>query len=82
MPTIPTIHLNGTPRSALVAAIVAASAALQEARHALGETCPNGRDYYPQGPEAIKAAMAEHEARMVAITAVRDEILRIGEAVI
>lgn len=61
--TLPTIHLNGTSPERLVEALETAYDKLREAREALAETAPNGRDYYPQGPQALYAAQDEHLAR-------------------
>lgn len=60
----PTIHLNGTSKEALVEGYRNAIHALHEAGRELAKTYPNGRDYYPQGEQAIHRAMDEHESRM------------------
>lgn len=74
MPTIPTIHLNGTSKKTLLEWYEAAYAALGKAADALAEAAPNGRDYYPQGPDAYSKAAAEHEARMRQIGKMRADI--------
>jgi hypothetical protein len=56
----PTVHLNGTSREDLRLQYLQAIAALHLAAKALAGTCPNGRDYYPQGPDAIQRALQEH----------------------
>ncbi len=71
---LPTIHLNGTPRYMLVAELSRASRALDEAYQALKETAPNGRDYYPQGPEAMEAATREHMDRLGRLDAIKKEV--------
>jgi len=42
---------------------------------------PNGRDYYPQGPGAIRQAEAEHQARIDKVRAVQQEIYDLMEAI-
>lgn len=71
---IPTIHLNGTSKERLIEALCAASAALDDAYKAMKQTAPNGRDYYPQGPDAIHTAEAQHMARLKKVDEVKDEI--------
>jgi hypothetical protein len=70
----PTIHLNGTSRNELLEQWGNAYHALADARKALYDAQPNGRDYYPQGPDAITAATVDHIARLEAIESVMDEI--------
>jgi hypothetical protein len=53
MATIPTIHLNGTSFTDLRDGYAAAYDAIEEAMEALGKAESNGRDFYPQGPEAF-----------------------------
>jgi hypothetical protein len=60
----PTVHLNGTSKERLLEDYCDAIDALHNAGKALAKTCPNGRDYYPQGNGAINTAMNEHEERM------------------
>lgn len=79
--SIPTIHLNGTSRESLVSDLLDALQALEEAERALQHTCPNGRDYYPQGPGAITEAMRQHTARMGKLYEVRQELSAIAEAI-
>lgn len=77
--TLPTIHLNGTSVEALMEANDAVYDALQSAMNKFAATSPNGRDYYPQGPEAYGKAVAEHEARTRAIYGIIRELGTIGE---
>jgi acyl-CoA reductase-like NAD-dependent aldehyde dehydrogenase len=77
---IPTIHLNGTSKDAIASAIEEAVAALRAAAEKLGETAPNGRDYYPQGPEAIGEAVREHASRMQRLATVQTELMEIWES--
>ena len=72
--TLPTIHLNGTSKEQLVAALCSASYALDNAYAKLKETAPNGRDYYPQGQDAMPRARKEHDDRMRRLDGIKDEI--------
>ena len=81
MPTIPTIHLNGTSKAALLHALTEADAAISKAGHALAETAPNARDYYPQGPSAYGKAADEHAARMTALGKIRADLAEIVNAI-
>ncbi len=78
---IPTIHMNGTSREALLDAILEAVHALHKAGRKLAATSPNGRDYYPQGNAATSMAMDQHEARMNKLREVISELETIGEAI-
>jgi hypothetical protein len=62
MATIPTIHLNGTSFTDLRDGYATAYDAIEEAIEALGNTELNGRDFYPQGPEAYYQARKERNA--------------------
>jgi hypothetical protein len=72
--TLPTIHSNGTNGQMLAEAYETAYAALEAAVSLLREASPNGRDYYPQGPAALKAAEDEHMKRIGAIRAVMQDM--------
>ena len=54
--TLPTIHLNGTDPKTLLGDAINAMDALRTAIEALDKTAPNGRDYYPQGSDALGLA--------------------------
>ncbi len=60
----PTIHMNGTSKGRLLDGYTEAALAIRHAMDKLAETAPNGRDYYPQGPDAIGKATNEHSERM------------------
>lgn len=62
----PTVHLNGTSKKELLQGLLDAIHALHVAEEAVGKSYPNGRDYYPQGPDAILKAVAEYDARVQA----------------
>lgn len=78
---IPTIHLNGTSKDALLDALAEALVALFNAERALEATAPNGRDYYPQGPDALTIAAREHRTRVDALVKVRHELVALMEAI-
>ena len=66
-PIVPTVHVNGTSREALMAQRSDAIRALHVARKALAEAAPNARDFPSGGyPEAV----TQHEQRLDAITKV------------
>lgn len=71
---LPTIHDNGTSKERLVAALCNVSEKLDEVFAALKQTAPNGRDYYPQGPEAMEKARQEHDDRCRRLDAFKKEI--------
>jgi hypothetical protein len=75
----PTIHLNGTSKDDLLEALMEANAAIRDAQKKLAETAPNGRDYYPQGPNVIYQAQDEHVARMNKLVEVERELSEIAE---
>ena len=79
--TTPTIHLNGTPRERLIDALCDAGGAVSAAIGAVRYTAPNGRDYYPQGPEAIGTATAEHLVRLAKLQTVLDELQALALAI-
>lgn len=79
--TLPTIHLNGTSKEALMTALTDASFALDAAYEVAKLSAPNGRDYYPQGPAALDAATKEHMARLNAIDAVKKQFDELASAI-
>lgn len=78
---VPTIHMNGTDRTELHNSYMAAMRALDVASLALVQTVPNGRDYYPQGPDAIVTALEQHWERVNCLNKARDELVQILEAI-
>ena len=78
---IPTIHLNGTSRAELVKQVEDAAHAVQAAIRAVEQACPNGRDYYPQGSDAIQEALRQQANRLHNLTAVNRELCEIWEAI-
>lgn len=77
----PTIHLNGSSREHLFEACAEALGALRRALRAMDDVSPNGRDYYPQGPEALSEALREHTSRCERIRSVLAELEQIAEAI-
>ena len=70
----PTIHLNGTSARDLAEVYSNAARAVDEAIDAIAQASPNGRDYYPQGPDAMAKAVDEHSARLEALRQIRTEL--------
>jgi len=77
----PTIHGNGTSGEALLTQQTDAVSALYDALEAMTAAAPNGRDYYPQGPEAFRLAAAEHAARIAKVRAVLAEYEAAAEVI-
>lgn len=75
---LPTIHLNGSNAENMLEDIKVAYRAVNAAIEALRQTCPNGRDYYPQGPSAINTAMDEYRARLGKLQEVLSDLETIG----
>jgi hypothetical protein len=62
--------LNGTSKDDLLAGYRKAIEALD----AMKEIAPNGRDYYPKGPDAILEAKEDHSYRLKKILEVKRQI--------
>lgn len=77
---IPTIHMNGTSQKDIEGQLEDARSALVSAMEALQRAAPNGRDYYPQGHDALSLAQKQHHARLKAIATVHDEVTAIFAA--
>jgi hypothetical protein len=71
MTTIPTLHLNGTGKTTLRDEYAAAYDALTKALEAFASTTCNGRDFYPQGPDAYYQARDERSEAFGHIEAAR-----------
>ena len=82
MITVPTVHLNGTSRAALLHGYTEAIAKIDEAVTAVRAAAPHGRDYYPQGEDAGITAMREHTARVRKLLDVSAELTIIAESLV
>ena len=76
---LPTIHLNGTHPRDLLQDVLDALTAIREAIRALDKTAPNGRDYYPQGGDALGLAFGEYLLRRDSLCNVLKELEQIAE---
>ena len=76
----PQINLNGSSRERLQEAWQGAHRRLTEARDALCEAAPHGRDYQLQ-PGTYVTARKEHEARLTAINQIMDELVELYQGV-
>ena len=77
----PLVHLNGTSRDALLESYKDPANALRTALRELERNGPNARDYYPLGPDAFPAAVAEHVHRMRRVADVIGELEALMEHV-
>ena len=75
---VPTVHLNGTSKDELRRQLFDAADAGSAFLAALAAMSPNGRDYYPQGDNAIREAIAEHRARISRVEAIQAELVAIS----
>lgn len=78
---IPTVHMNGTSPEQLMEPLLRAHRAIEEALDALAAASPNGRDYYPQGDDALREAQQEHRSRAERLRSVQEELMEIAVAV-
>ena len=81
VPRVPTVHLNGDTQETLLRQVTDAMEALYVAIEAMYRAGPNGRNFYPQGPQAFRLAAEEHEKRIAVVRGVRDELAVIAEAI-
>jgi hypothetical protein len=72
--TVPTVHLNGTSAHELLAGLETAVEALREGQRRMVMAGPNGRDYYPQGNQAMTRVMDEHERRCMDLNRMLTEL--------
>lgn len=78
---VPTIHSNGTGKTALEQEVYDALEYLQDAIRMVARMTVNGRDYYPQGAGALEAADREHAARLAKLREVEAELSSYVEAI-
>lgn len=74
---LPTVHLNGTSREALLEQTRTAYGAVQDALEAVAQAAANARDYYVQGPDAYNTARREHDERLDRLRSVMTELMYI-----
>jgi hypothetical protein len=74
MATIPTLHLNGTSKTDLRDGYAAAYYAIEKAIDALANAELNGRDFYPQGPDAYYQARKERDQAFEKLRAAHDYV--------
>ncbi len=78
---IPSVHLNGTGKTALLEELEVAYAAIDKAIAALRQVTVHGRDYYVQGPHAYGQARTEMDARLAALGQIREDVRAMHAAV-
>jgi hypothetical protein len=76
---VPTIHLNGSGRAALLDQLSTAASATGRAIESLCLAAPNGRDY--DTPGDCSQARREHEARLAKLIEVQVELLELAKHV-
>ena len=79
--SVPTVHLNGTSREELLTQLTTAADAVRDAISAVQKACPNGRDYYPQGKDAVREALRQHDNRLRCMADVLCDLSEIAEAI-
>ena len=78
---VPTLHLNGTSRVELLNEQLNILQALRLALASMRAAAPNGRDYYPQGADALGKAQDEHRARVQAVEDVLANVEKLAMAI-
>lgn len=76
---VPCIHNNGTHPNDLLSEVASALNSVRDAIKAVGESAPNGRDYYVLASDAMRRATEEHESRVKHLITVRDELAEIRD---
>jgi len=77
---LPIVHVNGTSKEQLLADRYEFLDALLKAGEKIGKIAPNGRDYYPGGPELLDQAEEQFKRRRALLRGLADEIeAEIGE---
>jgi len=62
--TVPIVHLNGTSKQELLDQRFLVLDSIHSLGDTLARAAPNGRDFYPDGPEYVEAANKQHDRRM------------------
>ena len=78
---IPTVHLNGTGKDTLVNEYVNAMSAMDKAIETFRKITVHGRDYYPQGNNAINEALHQRSKQLEELMTVRNELETIAIAI-
>jgi hypothetical protein len=65
--------MNGTSKEQLVEQQREVILAAQELYYRLTQASPNGRDFYPAGPDAINRAIEEHRRKVRAVLEIMNE---------
>jgi hypothetical protein len=78
---VPTIHLNGTSKEALIEQLLEAGSAIRVAVEKLNAAWPNGRDYYVQSPRAYAEADSQWNERRKKLLGVMEELAAITERI-
>ena len=72
--SLPVCHLNGSGKKNLMDAREAIWDALETAADRLRAGAPNGRDYYPDGPAAMEAALEQHRWRLAVLREIQADL--------
>lgn len=75
----PVSNLHGTPSAELSSAMLGARSSVRRLLATVIAAAPNGRDYYPQGDNALRLAIKEFESGCDALSAIADDIFRLAE---
>lgn len=78
---VPTVHMNGTSRDELVEQLCKVSRQFNNLMAALLDAAPNGRDYYPQGDNALRDAQEERRADLKALDAMAKRYEALAETI-
>jgi len=76
---LPTIHHNGTSAQALYDQAIDVARAARQLLTAMQSAWPNGRDYYPQGEDALKVASAEWDNLALGVVLVEANMMALAE---
>lgn len=77
---IPTVHLNGTSKDALMDQAMAAIDASQKLLAALADMTPHGRDYYVH-VDSYEGARLQHEHRVKRVHDVLEELQEVAAGI-
>lgn len=78
---VPLVHLNGTSQTELERQLEELSKSLNTALEKLCDAAPHGRDYYTQGPDALKRAQDQWNWRYAQLKKINEETQRLWIAV-